>query len=273
MRTIQQQIDAKLAVRKPMAAKMDEIMQPVIKDDVQLDDAAKAEYDGLTKSVADLDADIVRLEALERSQSGAAAPVVRGNTVVRPRAVVGVGLNTERNLPPGIEFAQAMICKMASAIAVRKGEFKSALDFAKERYPDNDAIALFLKGPIAAGNTTDQTWAEPLVATAQTLVASFLDYLRPRTIIGQFGQNGIPALNRVPFNIRYQSQTSGGAADWVGEVASAASVELAASTRPTLHRAMMRWTSAPTSRRCWPRSSMPTTIRHRLSGSCRPPSR
>ena len=36
-------------------------------------------------------------------------------------------------------------------------------------------------------------------------------------IIGKFGTNGIPALRRVPFNVRILGQTSGGDAYWVGE--------------------------------------------------------
>src|SRR5690606_8592618 len=41
--------------------------------------------------------------------------------------------------------------------------------------------------------------------------------LRPQTIIGKFGQGSIPSLRTVPFNVRINSQTSGGAGYWVGE--------------------------------------------------------
>ncbi|EEQ9413473.1 phage major capsid protein, partial [Escherichia coli] len=51
----------------------------------------------------------------------------------------------------------------------------------------------------------------------QEYAQDFIDYLRPQTIIGRFGQGGIPALRQVPFNIRVHAQVSGGAAGWVGE--------------------------------------------------------
>jgi HK97 family phage major capsid protein len=42
-------------------------------------------------------------------------------------------------------------------------------------------------------------------------------FLRPQTIIGKFGANGIPSLRRVPFRVPLISQTTGGAGYWVGE--------------------------------------------------------
>jgi HK97 family phage major capsid protein len=44
-----------------------------------------------------------------------------------------------------------------------------------------------------------------------------VEYLRPQTIIGKFGTNGIPSLRRVPFRTPLISQTGGGAGYWVGE--------------------------------------------------------
>ncbi|QRM84144.1 phage major capsid protein [Escherichia coli O157:H-] len=67
-----------------------------------------------------------------------------------------------------------------------------------------------------AGTTTDPQWAGSL-SEYQEYAQDFIDYLRPQTIIGRFGQGGIPALRLVPFNIRVHAQVSGGAAGWVGE--------------------------------------------------------
>jgi HK97 family phage major capsid protein len=116
------------------------------------------------------------------------------------------------NLPEGIEFTRYVICKAAAKLL---GE--SPLMVARERYPDNPRIQVMLKAAVAGGTTSDSTWAAPLASTAQTLTSEFLNYLRPRTIVGRFGTNGIPSLTRVPFNSRIQSQTSGGVAAWVGQ--------------------------------------------------------
>jgi HK97 family phage major capsid protein len=44
-----------------------------------------------------------------------------------------------------------------------------------------------------------------------------VDYLRPQTIVGKFGQGSVPSLHRVPFNVRITGQTSGGTGYWVGQ--------------------------------------------------------
>ncbi|ECD2846415.1 phage major capsid protein, partial [Salmonella enterica subsp. enterica serovar Senftenberg] len=51
----------------------------------------------------------------------------------------------------------------------------------------------------------------------QEYAQDFVEYLRPQTIIGRFGQGNIPSLRKVPFNIRIPAQTSGGSANWVGQ--------------------------------------------------------
>jgi HK97 family phage major capsid protein len=47
--------------------------------------------------------------------------------------------------------------------------------------------------------------------------ADFIEYLRPMTVIGKFGTDGVPALRSVPFRTPLIGQTSGGAGYWVGE--------------------------------------------------------
>jgi len=111
-------------------------------------------------------------------------------------------------LPPGIEFARAVICKAAARLFSC-----SPLDVEKMRYPDYPRITEYLKTAVTGMGPAD---TPALVSTPQTLPGEFLDYLRPMTIIGQFGVGDVPPLTRVPFNSRIQSQTSGGSANWVG---------------------------------------------------------
>lgn len=120
-------------------------------------------------------------------------------------------VEVKSNLPPGIEFVRYIACKV---LAMK--HYSPPWDIAKYRYPDNPRIAMLLKAEVAAGNTTDPTWANPLVEPA-TLVSEFVEYLRPQTIVGKFGTGGIPSLNRVPFNVRIAGQTSGGTGYWTGQ--------------------------------------------------------
>jgi HK97 family phage major capsid protein len=73
--------------------------------------------------------------------------------------------------------------------------------------PDVEAV---LRAAVAAGTTTDSTWAGPLVQY-QNLVSEFIEYLRPLTIIGRLN------LRNVPFKIKVPRQTAAATVGWVGE--------------------------------------------------------
>src|SRR5690606_24704574 len=73
------------------------------------------------------------------------------------------------------------------------------------------------KGTIAAGTNASGNWASALTGDESTAFADFAEYLRPMTILGKFGTDGIPALRTVPFRQRLISQTRAGAAYWTGE--------------------------------------------------------
>lgn len=72
-------------------------------------------------------------------------------------------------------------------------------------------VVEFAKAAVPAATTTSPTWAGNLV-TQGGLIGDFVEYLRPRTLVGR-----IPGLRAVPFNVPLVGQTSGGAGYWVGE--------------------------------------------------------
>lgn len=136
-----------------------------------------------------------------------------------------VSVRPAETLEKGIEFARFVMCNAAA-----KGNLDMAARLAKSHYGHNERLVratefmaqrgvsmeTIMKSAVAAGTTLDDTWASPLV-DYQNFAGDFVEFLRPKTIIGQFGQGGIPALNRIPFNVRITGQTSGGDAYWVGE--------------------------------------------------------
>jgi HK97 family phage major capsid protein len=111
----------------------------------------------------------------------------------------------------GIGFARAVMCYAAA-----KGVRGDAVEIAKQHYPNQRDLQLFLKAPVSGGTTTEPTWAKPLVDPTN-LTSEFIEFLRPQTILGKFGQGGVPGLRRIPFNVRITGQLTGGAAGWVGE--------------------------------------------------------
>ena len=215
--TISEQLTAARTALQTKNARLDELNDVETKDGLALSEDQQKELGPLTNEVQALTAKVHRLSVMEAGQL----------TLAKGLTVTGIDdgsaarghqshVTVKSNLPPGIEFARYAICKMASLISMREGNFVPAIDIAKQRYPDNQRIQMLLKAAVPAGTTTHVTWAAPLVDPTN-LTSEFVAYLNPMTIIGKFGQNGIPSLSSVPFNVRITGQTSGGDAWWVGE--------------------------------------------------------
>jgi HK97 family phage prohead protease/HK97 family phage major capsid protein len=217
MKTTQEQITGFEATRQAKSARMLEIMNAAGEKGETLDAAAQQEYDELAAAVKSIDEHLVRLRNMEELQKAAAVPA-RGASPAdaqasRQSSVIQV---KAPSLPPGIAFTRMVLCKAASFLSLQRGEIKSALDFARERYPSDERIQLALKAAVPPATTTDPAWAGVLVDPTN-LTGEFVEFLRPMTIIGKFGQGGIPPLHQVPFNIRTIGETADGDAWWVGQ--------------------------------------------------------
>lgn len=140
-----------------------------------------------------------------------AAPVAGGNSADAAASRAPAIIKTTRNDEPGIGFA-----RFALAMYAGKGEVNAAKAFAEQKYGNDTRLQSIMKAAVAAGTTTSATWAGNLV-DYQNLSSEFVDFLRPRTIVGQFGVAGIPGLRKVPFNVRIPGKTNAGTAQWVGE--------------------------------------------------------
>jgi len=228
VKTITEQIAALEATRAAKSARMNDIMTKGLEDGRTTDAAEAEEFDTLSDELKTLDADMQRLKKLE-ALNASTAKAVAGNTVKAAsdaRTGVPVNVKNTQKLEPGIEFARFAICKLAA-----KGNPQMALQIGQNRYSENESVVKALeleangltfgellaqKAAIGAGTTTGTTWAAPLIEY-ERFTGDFLEYLRPRTVIGQFGVGNVPSLNQIPFNVDIAGQTSGGSASWVGE--------------------------------------------------------
>lgn len=216
-----EQIKSFKDTRAAQVTAMETIQQKAMDEGRSKDAAEQEEFDTAADQIKAIDREIKDLESMEALNIAKAAPVT-DVTKARDR-VPAVAKNTEK-LEPGILFARYAMCKMAS-----QNNPAMAVEIAKARYPQHDGMVKTLeleargqkmqglmKATVEAGTTLDATWAAPLV-DYQNFAGDFVEYLRPRTILGQFGSNGVPSLNRIPFNVRIAGQTTGGNAYWVGE--------------------------------------------------------
>lgn len=195
------------------SARIEEIMNESAENGTTLDAAQEEEYETLTGEIASLQKHIGRLNGLAATARETAKPVLNVTDAKSgSEARTSVQVKSVEKLEKGIEFA-----RFAMALAAGKGNLMQSNEIAKNHYGENSPVTLSIKAAVGAGSTSNPTWAAPLVETYQRFAGDFVEYLRPRTIIGRFGTDGVPSLRRIPFNVKIPTQTSGGDGYWVGQ--------------------------------------------------------
>jgi HK97 family phage major capsid protein len=220
------------AVRAGKEKRMEEITTLCAEEDRTKNETEREEFDTLRDDIRALDAEIRDAKDLEAIQKRT-VPVNGNGTEAASKSRETVYRVAPRDNPEkGIQFA-----RLAMALAKSKGDPGVALNILKAHYPQHPAVAVLkaardrgdeygtfiakaaemrTKADVPAGSTTDETWAGPLLAH-NDYTADFIEYLRPRTILGRFGEGGVPSLRRIPFNVHIKGQSTGGSGHWVGE--------------------------------------------------------
>lgn len=202
-----EQKQALVAEKEAKVARMNELMP---EDGSTLEAEAQEAFDTLDQEIKSIDAHLARLDTLERVNKATAMPAAGADASTASAARSGAApvITVKENRPSGIGFARFAICKVRSFL-----DHVPAIELAKAYYPSDQELhtALTTKAAVPAGTTTETTWASPLVY-ATNLQSEFLEYLRPMTLIGK-----IPGFRRVPFNVRFNTQVSGGNGYWVGQ--------------------------------------------------------
>jgi HK97 family phage major capsid protein/HK97 family phage prohead protease len=201
--------------RAAKAARMSDLMTKAAETNSTLDDAQTEEYDGLALELKSVDAHLVRLREQEKLNLIKATPITTTThsqiTASELRGGSVPVITVKANVPKGTAFA-----RMCMAMAAGHGDSYKTMHFAKQWADSTPEVGPMIehmwqtKAAVAAGTTTDATWAGPLVVTQP--LNEFLELLRPRTLIGR-----IPGLRQVPFNVSVPTQTTGGVYGWVGQ--------------------------------------------------------
>jgi hypothetical protein len=213
MADIAEQIRAFEEKRASLVAANEAIMQKAADEGSTLDAEQEETFDNNQADVEAIDKHLKRLRAMEKTAATKAVPVVGGSSDDGGNSRGGqIVVKSQPKLAPGLEFA-----RLAQVKAISRLDGERMTDVALAMYGENSNVYGILKATVAAGTTVSGNWAEALVSTEGGPVADFLEYLRPATILGKFGTDGIPALRSIPHNRRIVEQTGGGAAYWVGE--------------------------------------------------------
>lgn len=183
------------------------------------DEATEAEIQAIEKDIAAIEVNIERTKkqiAATEVAAKTATPVAGQTAEEATKSAKGdpdpEGKKPKIEIVPlakGAGFAQYARAKILSQLAAKEGNYKSALDVAKERGFGDEVQDLVTKATL--GTTTDAGFAASLV-TENRLVGEFVDMLRAATVFDQ-----LAGFRNVPFNSKIPSQLTGGTASWAGE--------------------------------------------------------
>jgi hypothetical protein len=208
-----EQISAFEARRKSLSDANEAIMATAAAEGATLDADQSATFDENEADIEEINKHLDRLRKAEKSALANATPAIGGNAEDASNARGGTRIEVKApKLAPGIGFA-----RIAKSLGMAKGSMGDALRIAEARYGSDSETAGVFKAAVTAGSTLSGSWAEDLVGDNGTAFADFVSFLRPQTILGKFGTDGIPALRQVPFRVPLVSQTAGGEGYWVGE--------------------------------------------------------
>lgn len=235
VKTTAEQIQDLQNARAQKAARMDEIQKTASAQSRLKTEDEREEFDTLASEIRGIDAEIKDAQDLELIMGSNSKPVStepKFEKAAESREPRIVTIERQEKLEPGIGFARIAMLSWAS-----QGNPAMAMSLAKQHYPHMKSLQdifgiqartgqkmeklleshmALQKAAVPAATTTDSDWAQPLVAY-NTFAGDFIEYLRPRTIVGQFGQGSVPGLRRIPFNVHIKGQTVGGTGYWVGE--------------------------------------------------------
>ena len=208
LRAFEEKHASLVAANAELIAKAHEKGESLDEEAQQAFDDNKAEMKGCLKHIENLR----EMQEL----SAASAKAVEGDNAKaasETRGGIRAEVKTQPKLAPGIEFA-----RLAQVRTVSRLDGERPQDVAKGMFGENSNVFGFVnKATVAAGTTASGNWAADLVSTEGGIVADFVEYLRPATILGKFGAGSIPSLRSIPHNRRIVEQTGGGAGYWVGE--------------------------------------------------------
>lgn len=207
-KSISEQISEWEATRLAKSAEMADIMSE--KDGETLDASEQEAFDAIDAELGQIDGHIKRLRVLEKSVVASARPVDGSSSEKGSDSRAAVPAQVKAPEPePGIRFA-----RYAKCIGIAHKTHRDPVSIAAEMYGDRDPKMVdVVKAAVIASNTT----TDSALIGNEGGWADFVEYLRPRTILGRFGQNGVPGLTRIPFRVPLITEATESNAGWVAE--------------------------------------------------------
>jgi HK97 family phage major capsid protein/HK97 family phage prohead protease len=237
-KTIDEQIAGAEAKRAATAAAIDAIMAKAAEEGRVLETDEESKYDEHKEVIRNLDSHLIRLrDHAEIIKAAPAKPAGQENELNPPGNALIIRehqqhLNGGAMRIPRVQIIEPKCepwqpyVRYVQAIAAGRGDLTRTRDWVRnqswneqmpqiakmvELDPRDLAQQLQMRAVVGVGDTTNTTWASPLIAYTQA-TSLFAEYLRPSTIIGK-----LLLLRNVPFNVQIPRMTTGASVNWVGE--------------------------------------------------------
>lgn len=210
MKTYAEQIKALKAKKAENVAKLNEMAKKSVDAGETFDAKEQEEFDALTAENEALDGQVKRLEVLEKANA-ATATTVTGTSADEANR----GTTVKNYATVASKDKMHTVGKAARAIAMAKGDVRSALEIAEHKYAGlpqvKELVQAFTKASVPIASTTNEDYLGVLSPAAGRDLTEFLDFVMPMSVLGQLD---IP---EIPFFSRWAEQTSMPNAYWVGE--------------------------------------------------------
>jgi HK97 family phage major capsid protein len=190
--------------RESAVKAMEGVMQKALDEGRAMDDTEQAAFDEKRELIASVDKQLDSVSVMMKTLDAQAVTTPAGTAI---ELAPGARITTHRTLPKGTAFT-----RYAMALAAGKGNTMASAEIAKNLWskttPEVESV---IRAAVAAGTTTDTTWAQPL-AQYNDMASEFIELVRPETFMGRMS-----GFRNVPFMVRMPRQTSGASAGWVGQ--------------------------------------------------------
>lgn len=210
------------ATREQKSARMKELHALAAAEGRTLNTAEDEEFETLESELKSIDKDIARTERLKGIEDAEKATAKPVDTTAKTKAVATeTGIKTVQakdttKLDQGIAFARYARVKAVAHTGMLSG-IRDEAEVAKRLYPQDEKLvsAIVERAAVGAANTLtgNGSWAGNLINEGGAAFADFVEFLRPRTLLGQISDR----LRRLPFDTPVLIQSSGGSSNWVKE--------------------------------------------------------
>src|SRR5690606_11060959 len=155
-----EQIRAFEEKRAALVAANEGLISKAAEEGATLDQEQSEQFDENEADIAEIDKHLDRLRKMEKAAKAKAVPAAGNSPTVASQSRAGVvSVQRSEKLAPGIAFA-----RFAKVKAISRLDGESPREVARSLYGENSRVyGMFVKAAVAAGTTTDETWAGPLV--------------------------------------------------------------------------------------------------------------